>query len=81
MAKFVYVEPQWYITAGETVQTVIINGCKVVFLHYKNGYYSYIVGLENLKRFLDGDVNARFFCSDNTEEFEKIAKLFEDEEA
>ena len=39
MANFVYLEPLWYITAGETVQTVIINGCNVVYLHYKNGYY------------------------------------------
>jgi hypothetical protein len=81
MAKLFYMEPLWYITAGETVQTIIVNGCNVVYLHYKNGYYSYIVGLENLKKFLDGDTNARLFCSDNTEDFENISKLFEDEEA
>ena len=82
MAKFIYLEPQWYITAGETVQTIIINGCKVVYLHYKNGYYSYFLCLENLYNFLSkGDVTARFFCSDNTEDFENISKIFEDEEA
>lgn len=79
MAKFVYVEPQWYITAGETVQTIIVNGFSVVYMHYKNGYYSYILGLENLKKFLDGDTNARFFCSDNTEDFENVSKLFDNE--
>lgn len=81
MANFVYLEPLWYITAGETVQTVIINGCNVVYLHYKNGYYSYIVGLENLKKFLDGDTNARLFCAEDTTTFEKISILFSDEEA
>jgi len=73
----VYVEPLWYIHPDETVQTVIVNGLNVVYLHYKNGYYSYIVGLENLMKFLDGDTSARLFCSDNTEDFENIAKLFE----
>ena len=77
MAKFTYIEEQYYRTAGETVQTVIVNDSQVVYLHYKDGYYSYILGLDNLLRFLDGDTNARFFCSDNTEDFENISKLFE----
>ena len=81
MAKFTYLEIPWYINAGETVQTIIINGCNVVYCHYKDGYYSYIIGLENLHDFLNGNTNARFFCSDNMSDFENISKLFEDEEA
>ena len=81
MATFQYLPEMYYRRSDETVQTVIVNGRQVVYLHYKNGYYSYIFGLENLIDFLNGCVNARFFCSDNTEDFENISKLFEDEEA
>lgn len=80
MAKFTYLPETYYIKADETVQTVIVNGRQVVYLHYKNGYYSYILGLDNLSKFLHGDTNARFFCSDNTEDFEKIGELFEPSE-
>lgn len=77
MAKFVYLDSIYYKKADESVQTVIINDSQVVYIHYKNGYYSYIVGLDNLLGFLNGNVNARFFCSDNTEDFENIGNLFE----
>lgn len=80
MAKFTYLPETYYIKMDETVQTVIVNGRQVVYLHYKNGYYSYILGLDNLSKFLHGDTNARFFCSDNTEDFEKIGELFEPSE-
>lgn len=60
----------WYIKPDETVNTIIINGTSVVYEHCKNGYYSYINGLENLKKFLDGDTSARFFCADNPHDFE-----------
>ena len=77
MAKFHYSYPMWYIRPYETVQTIIVNGSKVVFMHYKNGYYSYFLSLENLMKFLnEGDTSVRFFCADNTEAFEQISKLF-----
>ena len=77
MAKFNYLPEIYYRRSDETVQTVIVNGTQVVYLHYKDGYYSYILGLENLLDFLNGNVNARFFCSDNTVDFERIGELFE----
>lgn len=77
MAKFRYLENEYLAKADETVQTIIVNDSAVVYLHYKNGYYSYIQGVGNLLAFLNGDVNARFFCSDNTEDFEKIGELFD----
>ena len=80
MAKFNYLPEMYYRRSDETVQTIIVNGAQVVYLHYKNGYYSYILGLENLIDFLNGNINARFFCSDNTEDFEKIGELFEPSE-
>ena len=86
MVKLTYIEPIWYIKADETVQTCIINKdnvvINVVYVHYKNGYYSYIFGLDSLMNFLNGDVNERRYCSDNTEDFENlITELLNYEEA
>ena len=77
MAKFYYLPEMYYVKADETVETLIVNDCQVVYLHYKNGYYSYIIGLDNLSKFLHGDTSVRFFCADNTVDFEKMATLFE----
>lgn len=77
MAKIHYTSSQWYIRPDESVETIIVNGTNVVFIHYWNGYYSYFLGLEDLMKYVnDGDTSGRFFCSDNTEEFEKIGELF-----
>lgn len=78
MNKIYYTETQWYIRPDESVETIIVNDTNVVFMHYHNGYYSYFLGLENLMKYInDGDTSGRFFCSDNTEDFENIGKLFE----
>lgn len=77
MAKFNYLPEMYYRRSDETVQTIIVNGCQVVYLYYKDGYYSYIIGLENLIDFLNGNVNVRFYCSDNTTDFENMVRIFE----
>ena len=77
MVTFKYLPEMYYRRSDETVQTVIVNDCQVVYLHYKDGYYSYIIGLENLMGFLNGDTNCRFFCSNNTTEFESMVRMFE----
>ena len=46
MAKFNYLPETYYIKSDETVHTIIVNDRQVVYLHYKDGYYSYIVGLD-----------------------------------
>ena len=74
--KIVYLEEQYYITAGESVETCIIEGRHVVYIHYKNGYYSYFVGLENLLKYLnEGDPSGRLLCVENTEVFENLLSL------
>lgn len=45
-------------------------------MHYKDGYYSYFVGLDNLQKFLEGDTNARMLCAEDIETFENISMLF-----
>lgn len=78
MAKFKYIDDDYYRRADETVSTLIVNDSTVVYLHYQNGYYSYFVGLSNLMKYLEnGDTSGRLFCSDNTEDFENMALLFE----
>lgn len=75
-ADFRYLDDAWYIHPDETVTTIIINGINVVYMHYKDGYYSYCVGLDNLQKFLEGDTNARMFCAEDIETFENISMLF-----
>ena len=77
MVTFQYLHDIYYRRSDETVQTIIVNYCQVVYLHYKDGYYSYIMGLENLIDFLNGNTNVRFYCSDNTTDFENMARIFE----
>lgn len=77
MATFQYLDTEYlWGRADETIQTIIVNHDKVVYCHYKNGYYSYIIGVQNLYNFLAGDTDARFFCSEDEEAFEKISELF-----
>ena len=72
----VWVGETTYITAGETIATCVINKSRVVYIHYKNGYYSLIEGLQNLLNFLNGDTSERFACVENYNdvlvEFDKI---------
>ena len=58
----VWVGGTTYITAGETIDTCVINKNRVVYVHYKNGYYSLIKGLQNLLNFINGDTTERFAC-------------------
>lgn len=58
--------------AGETVETVILNGTRVIYIHFENGYYSLLEGVDNLHTFLCGDTSVRFACTESMEEAEKI---------
>ena len=65
-----------YIRPDKTIETIIINGREVVYVVYENGYYSFCHGLENLRKFLEGDTGARLICLDHYEDFAKICELF-----
>jgi hypothetical protein len=58
--------------AGETVETVILNGKRVIYIHFENGYYSLLEGVDNLHAFLCGDISVRFACTESMEETDKI---------
>lgn len=57
--------PTEYIYGDETVEPCIIDGKRIIYCHFKNGYYSLIEGIANLLNFLNGDTSERFFCADN----------------
>lgn len=57
--------------ADETLDTIIIDGCYVAFIHTdKNGYYSVIEGANNLYEYLSGKTDVRSFCSDDWADIE-----------
>ena len=62
----VWVRETTYIIPGETIDTCVINKNRVVYVHYKNGYYSLIEGLQNLLDFLNGDTTQRFACVESS---------------
>lgn len=65
-----------YVRPDETIETCIVNDTRVVHVHYKNGYYSLIEGMSNLRAFLNGFTNARFACVDTMGEvFSTLDKL------
>ena len=61
-----------YFRADETIETAIVDGERVIYMHYKNGYYSLIEGLDNLLAFIGGDVSERFACVDSFAEVNKV---------
>lgn len=61
-----------YVRADETIETAIVNGERVIYMHFKNGYYSLIEGLGNLMSFLNGEVSERFACVDSYSEVDRI---------
>lgn len=58
----VWVGATTYITAGETIDTCIVNRNRAIYVHHKNGYYSLIEGLQGLLSFLGGETSERFAC-------------------
>lgn len=63
-----------YIRADETVEAAIIDGKRIIYVHFKNGYYSLIEGLCNLMTFLNGDTSERFACVEDFREVQNILK-------
>lgn len=57
-----------YITASESIDTILLDNETLVYVHYKNGYASIIESLQFLLAFLDGDVNARWMCVEDNED-------------
>ena len=57
-----------YITASESIDTILLDNETLVYVHYKHGYASIIESLQSLLAFLDGDVNARWMCVEDNEE-------------
>ena len=53
-----YIATDYFGKADTTIDTFLINN-NLVFAYNKNGYTSFIIGLENLFDFLNGDTSAR----------------------
>ena len=71
----IWLETEYLGKADETIQTVIV-GEDVVYVHFYNGYYSLIAGVNNLVAYLSGENYTRFFCTDSEEKLiEEIEKL------
>lgn len=60
--KHIWLETEYLRNAGETIEACIINGERIIYVHYENGYYSLIEGIKNLMNFLNGDTSERFAC-------------------
>lgn len=58
----VWLNTEYIRHAGETVEACILNGKRIIYVHYLNGYYSLIEGISNLINFMRGDTNRRFAC-------------------
>ena len=62
-----------YITASESIDTVLLDNETIVYVHYKHGYASIIENLQALLNFLNGDVNARWMCvADNEDAVDSV---------
>ena len=66
--------PTEYIYGDETIEPCIIDGKRIIYCHFKNGYYSLIEGLCNLMAFLNGDTSERFACVHDFNEVQNILK-------
>lgn len=70
----IWLDTEYLDQADETIQTVIVGDDRVVYVHYYNGYYSLIEGVNSLLSFMAGDCSERFACTDNEEKVEEILK-------
>ena len=72
----VWLNTEYINHAGETIETCIINGKRVIYVHYENGYYSLIEGVKNLLNFLHGDTTERFACCETMDEvYDELNKI------
>ena len=62
MMNKVWLETEYLRSAGETIEACIIDGKRIIYVYYENGYYSLIEGIKNLMNFLNGDTSERFAC-------------------
>lgn len=73
----VWLDTEYLGMADETIQTVIVGGNRVIYVHYYNGYYSLIEGVNCLDGFLRGDVSERFACAGSEDGMINILKNLE----
>lgn len=72
----IWLETEYLGKADETIETVIV-GERVIYVHFYNGYYSLIEGVNNLISFLSGEYYERFACTDSEDEMIEILKILE----
>lgn len=70
----------WYPKkADETIDTVIVGSNKVLFIHFKNGYYSVIDNLMQLDSFMNGHTDSLRACFDTEEDMLLYLKAIEND--
>lgn len=71
MRQFITTE---YLGKADTSVEVYLVNNSLVFVYNKDGYTSFIVGIEKLHTFLKGDTSARYDCCDmdNGDDFSEI---------
>lgn len=73
----IWLDTEYLDQADESIQTVIVGDERVIYVHFYNGYYSLIEGVNNLISFWQGDPSVRFACVASEDEVIEILKSFE----
>lgn len=78
-SKRYWLPTEFMKNAAETIEACIMYNEKnprVIYCHYKNGYFSLIEGVKNLADFLNGDTSKRFSCCNSYKEvFEELDRI------